>query len=166
MTILETERLRLRQVEDSDAEFLLELLNEPSFIRFVADRGVRTQADALGYIADKIKPNYAEFGFGFYIVQLKEMLQPIGMCGLIKREILDDVDIGYSFLQRFWGRGYAYESAAALMNYGRDVLRLEGIIALTAADNESSIRLIEKLRLRYEKTIQLPGYESESRLYR
>ena len=165
-TILETERLRLSEVEDSDAEFLLELLNEPSFIRFVADRGVRNHADALDYIENKIRPSYAEFGFGFYIVQLKKVLEPVGMCGLIKREVLDDVDIGYSFLPQFWGRGYAYESAAALMNYGRDVLRLRRIIALTAADNESSIRLIEKLGLRYEKTIQLPGYESESRLYR
>jgi RimJ/RimL family protein N-acetyltransferase len=166
MTILETTRLRLRQVKESDAEFLVELLNEPAFIRFVADRGVRTRADALKYIADKIEPSYAEFGFGFYIVELRENGTAVGMCGLIKRETLDDVDIGFSVLERFRGRGYAFEAAAAVMQYGRDELRLPRVIGLSAPDNQSSIRLLQKLGLRYEETIQLPGYESESRIYR
>ncbi len=165
VSILETERLRLREVDQRDAEFLIEVLNEPAFIRFVADRGVRTRADALDYLAKKITPSYREFGFGFYVVELKTSREPIGMCGLIKRETLDDVDIGYSILQRFWGRGYAFESAAALMKYGREQLGIPRIVGFTAPDNLSSIKLLEKLGLRYEKTIQLPGYEVESRMF-
>ncbi len=166
VTVLQTERLLLRLVErERDAEFLRQLLNEPPFIRFVADRGVRSVADAAAYIADKIEPSYAEFGFGFYVVELKESGEPAGMCGLVKRETLDDVDIGYSFLERFWGRGYAYEAAAAVLGYGCEVLGLPRVVALTAADNVSSIRLIEKLGLRYTRTVQLPGYVSESRVY-
>lgn len=166
MTVLETERLLLRHVEVvRDSEFLLEVLNEPPFIRFVADRGVRSLEDAAAYIEEKIEPSYVKYGFGFYIVEVKENHESAGMCGLVKRETLDDVDIGYSFLERFWGRGYAYEAAAALLAYGREVLRLPRIVALAAADNVSSIRLIEKLGLRYTTTVQLPGYSSESRVY-
>ncbi len=166
MTVLETERLLLRRVEEErDAEFLLELLNEPPFIRFVADRGLRSVADARAYIAAKIAPSYAEFGFGFCVVELRASGERVGMCGLIKRETLEDVDIGYSFLERFWGRGYAYEAAAAVLKYGREVLGLPRVVALTATDNASSIRLIEKLGLRYTNSVQIPGYSTESRLY-
>ncbi len=165
VTILETERLRLREVEESDAEFVLEVLNEPAFIRFVADRGVRTRADAVEYIRSKIRPSYTEFGFGFYIVEVKTNHEAIGMCGLIKRETVEDVDMGYSILQRFWRSGYAFEAAAALLKYGREQLGLPRIVGFTAPDNLSSIKLLEKLGLRYEKTIQLPGYESDSKMF-
>lgn len=165
MIILETKRLRLREVEENDAEFIREVLNEPAFIRFVADRGVRTREDALEYIQSKIWPSYREFGFGFYIVELKTTHEAVGMCGLIKRENLEDVDIGYSILQKFWRSGYAFEAAAALMCHGREQFGLARVVAFTAPDNLSSIRLLEKLGLRYEKTIQLPGYDSESKMF-
>ncbi|MBA2623288.1 MAG: GNAT family N-acetyltransferase [Chthoniobacterales bacterium] len=163
--ILETERLRLRLVKEGDADFFLEILNEPAFIRFVADRGVRTRAEALDYIANKIWPSYTEFGFGFYITELKTGGEPVGMCGLVKRETLPDVDIGYSTLRKFWGRGYAFEAAAALMKHGREQLGIPRINGFTASDNVSSIKLLEKLGLRYEKTIQLPGYLSETMMF-
>ena len=141
-----------------------ELLNEPAFIQNVADRGVRTKADAITYIRAKIMAHYAEFGFGFYLVELKESLTPVGMCGLVKRETLENVDIGFAFLQRFWGKGYAYESAAAVMDYGRSVLGLDRIVAVTARDNPGSRKLLERLGLKFEKMIDLPGYE-ETRLF-
>jgi RimJ/RimL family protein N-acetyltransferase len=165
MNVLETERLTLRQITADDAPFILEILNEPAFIRFVADRGVRTVADATEYIAQKMTPSYAQFGFGTYLVALKENGTPIGTCGLIKREALEDVDIGYSFLERFWGRGFAYEAAVAVMNYGREVCRLPRIVAITSPENHSSIKLLEKLGLRSEKTIQLPGFDKESKFF-
>jgi RimJ/RimL family protein N-acetyltransferase len=163
--VLETERLRLRKVTAEDADFLLELLNEPGFIRYVADRGLRTTADAERYIAEKITPSYAQNGFGFYVVELKTTKTPVGMCGLIKRETLEDVDIGYSYFERFWGQGYATEAGAAVMDYGRRVFSLARIVGITAPDNLSSIKVLERLGLRFERMIQLPGTEAESKLF-
>ena len=165
MTVIETERLTLRRMLPSDAELMLETLNEPAFIRFVADRGVRTIADAADYIATKIAPSYEQHGFGFFIVELKASRKPIGVCGLVKRETIDDVDIGFSLLERFSGNGYAYEAAAAVMDYGRTVHGLKRIVGFTAPDNHRSIKLLEKLGLRFEKMMQLPGYESESKVF-
>ncbi len=163
--ILETERLVLRRVETSDAELFLDLLNDPAFIRFVADRGVRTAQDAARYIEEKLFPSYDKFGFGFYVVERKQDGEPIGICGLINRETLDEVDVGFSILRRFWGQGYATEAAAAVMEYGRSECGLPRVVALVAADNENSIRVLKKLGLRFEKTIELPGYASASNLY-
>jgi RimJ/RimL family protein N-acetyltransferase len=164
--MLETERLRLRYLEpDLDAEFILELLNEPAFIANVADRGLTTVEEARTYIVDKIVSSYAEHGFGFYLIQLRESQIPVGICGLIKRETLTDVDIGYSLLARFEGHGYAHEAAVAVMDYARRALRLKRIVAITAPHNTRSQRLLEKLGLRFEKCIQLPGYATESMFF-
>ena len=163
--VTETERLILRRMTSDDAAFMLETLNEPSFIRNVADRGVRTLEAAADYIATKITPSYEQFGFGFYVVELKEDGTPIGICGLVKREGLDDIDIGYSLLDRFSGHGYAFEAAVAVMEHGRTVHGLKRIVAFTAPDNHRSIKLLEKLGLRFEKMVQLPGYEGESKRF-
>ena len=165
MNILETERLTLRWITAADAPFMLKTLNEPSFIANVADRGVRTVADAENYIATKMTVSYEKFGFGFYLMELKSSGEPVGVCGLIKRETLDDVDIGYSLLEKFWGNGYALEAAVAVLDYGRNVLGLPRVVAYTATTNERSIRLLEKLGLRFEKLIDLPGYEGPSKLF-
>ena len=163
--VVETERLVLRRMTLADAPFMLETLNEPSFIRNVADRGVRTLDDAAEYIGSKIMPSYEKFGFGFYIVALKESGTPIGICGLVKRETMEDVDIGYSLLDRFAGNGYAYEAAAAVMEHGRTAFGLERIVGVTAPDNHRSIKLLEKLGLRYERMVQLPTFEGEGKLF-
>ncbi|HMJ05729.1 MAG TPA: GNAT family N-acetyltransferase [Chthoniobacterales bacterium] len=165
MKILETERLVLRQITLGDAPLILALMNDPAFIRYVADRGLRTEADAAGYIAEKMLPLYEQFGFGPYAVDLKDGGVSIGTCGLIKRDSLPDPDLGYAFRREFWGRGLAYEAAAAVKDYARNALGLRTLIALVSPDNLSSIKLLEKLGLRFEKMIQLPGYEGESRLY-
>jgi RimJ/RimL family protein N-acetyltransferase len=166
MTILETERLRLRELEpDGDAAFMLAILNEPAFIANVGDRGVRTVADAAVYIREKMMPSYAEFGFGFYVMELKDTDVPVGICGLVKRPTMDDVDIGYSVLEPYWRNGYAYEAAAAVMDYARRVLKLPQIVAITAPHNHGSMKLLEKLGLRFERRVQLPGQPTESMLF-
>ncbi|MEO7166756.1 MAG: GNAT family N-acetyltransferase [Spartobacteria bacterium] len=165
MKILESERLILRQLTVDDADFMLELMNEPGFIEFVADRGLRTPADAAGYITEKILPSYARFGFGFYRVELKEAGTPIGICGLVKRETLPEVDVGFALLARFCGMGYAFEAATAVLQHARSVLGLTGIVGVTAPGNRESIKLLEKLGLKFQRKIHLPGFGPESLLF-
>jgi len=164
MRILETERLVIRHLEQADAAFILELLNQPSFIRFIADRGVRTLADAEDYILHGPVASYAKHGFGLFAVELRETGDPIGMCGLIKREVLPDVDLGYALLERYWKKGYAQEAAAAVLAYGKSI-GLQRIIAITAPDNDASAKVLEKIGLHFDRVIQLPTLGGESKLF-
>jgi len=163
--VLETNRLILSRLSTEDAEFILDLLNEPSFLRFIGDKGVRTLDDARDYILNGPVDMYNRLGFGLYLTELKDGSVPIGMCGLLKRDSLEDVDIGFAFLPKFWGRGYAYESAAAVMAYGKTVLGLNRIVAITSPDNYASGRLLEKLGLRFERMIHLSNDAPEVRLF-
>src|SRR5258706_15675193 len=138
MNILETEKLTLRQFTLDDAAFILELVNEPSFIHNIGDRGLRSLADAIKYIETRPVTSYARNGFGLYLVQLKESGESIGMCGLIKRKALEDVDIGYAFLPKFWSKGYAVESALAVKEKAHG-LGLERIVAIIDPANTGSI---------------------------
>ncbi len=165
MNILETERLMLRRLAAGDAAFILELLNEPAFLENIGDRGARTLADARRYIAKGPVASYRKFGFGLYLVELKDSGAPIGICGLLKRESLDDVDIGFAFLRKYWSQGYARESAAAVMHYGWTTLRLQRIVAITKPNNHASITLLEILGLRFEKTVALPDHGGENKLF-
>src|ERR1043166_3210050 len=113
MKVLETDRLLLRWLNDDDAPFILELLNDPSFIRFIGDKGVRTLDDARNYILNGPVASYEKFGYGLYATELKDGSVPIGMCGILKRDTLPHPDIGFAFLPRYWNKGYAFESAAA-----------------------------------------------------
>ncbi|MGH9875363.1 MAG: GNAT family N-acetyltransferase [Pyrinomonadaceae bacterium] len=165
MKILETERLVLRRLSADDAGFILELLNQPSFLRYIGDKGVRTIEDAIGYIQTGPQASYERFGFGLYLVELKESGVSIGMCGLIKRDSLPDVDVGFAFLPDYWSQGYAFEAAAAVMNYGREALGLKRIVAITSLDNAASIKLLEKVGLRFERLIKLADDQPEVRLF-
>lgn len=165
LKILETERLLLARLTLADTTFILELMNEPGFIEFVADRGLRTEADAARFLAEKILPSYERFGFGFYRVTLKESATAIGICGLVKRDTLDDPDIGFSILERYCRKGYAYEAAVAVMDYGRAVLGLTHICGVTAPDNWTSQHLLEKIGLKFQRKFHLPGYGTESLLF-
>ena len=165
MKILETDRLILRQLSTEDAAFILELVNEPSFIQNIGDRGVRTLEDARAYILRVAISSYDKNGFGLYLVKLKDSEESIGMCGLIKRDGLEDVDIGYAFLPRFWLRGYAVESAAAVKDYARDVLGLKRLVAITDPANPGSIRVLEKIGLKYEKMVRLSADDIELKLF-
>ncbi|RPJ19543.1 MAG: N-acetyltransferase [Chloroflexi bacterium] len=165
MNVLETERLILRQFSAEDAEFILELLNEPSFIQNIGDRGVRTPSDAGSYILNGPVASYARNGFGLYLVLLKETSESIGMCGLIKRAGLEDVDIGYAFLPKFWSRGYAVESALAVKAYAKDVIGLKRMVAITDPANAGSVRVLERIGLHFEKMVRLSDDDIELKLF-
>ena len=165
MFTLETERLTLRELTTDDAEFSLRLLNEPSFLRFIGDKGVRNLQDARQYILNGPIASYNQNGFGLYLVVLKSMNTSIGMCGLIKRETLADVDIGFAFLPEFWNKGYALESATAVFSYGKNVLKLPRIVAITNKDNVTSGKLLERLGLHFDRLIDLNGDGDETKLF-
>ena len=164
MNILETERLALRQFTAEDAPFILTLVNEPSFIRNIGDRGVRSLEDAQRYIETGPVSSYARNGFGLYLVQLKESGESIGMCGLIKRPALDDVDIGYAFLPAFWSKGYAVESALAVKEQARS-LNLKRLVAIVDPANNGSIRVLEKIGMQFEKMMRLSADDIELKLF-
>jgi len=155
--VLETERLILRHLHADDAPFILELLNDPAWLRYIGDKGVRTPDDARAYIRNGPADMYARFGFGLWRVERKDDGAPIGLCGLIKRDTLPDVDIGFAFLPAFRAQGYARESAAATLAHARDVLKLPRVVAIVSPGNDSSAALLEKVGLRFERTLQLSG---------
>ena len=165
MNILETQRLALRELSRGDEAFILELLNEPGFLNNIGDRGVRTLEDARGYIANSAVASYEKNGFGLYRTALKETDVAIGICGLVKRDGLDHPDIGFAFLERFWGRGYAQESAGAVLRHAHAALSLRRLLAITAPDNRASMQVLEKLGFRFERFVKLPGHVAQSRLF-
>ena len=165
MNVLETTRLNLRQLSVEDAEFMLGLLNEPSFLRFIGDRGVRSVEDSRQYILKGPVDSYSRLGFGMWLVELKESQVPIGLCGLVKRDFLADVDIGFAFLPGFWSKGYAYESAATVKDYAINVLGFKRLVAIVNPDNSASEKLLEKIDFKFEKMMQLPESGQEIRLF-
>ena len=144
---------------------MLTLLNEPSFIRNIADRGVRTLDEARKYIAERMISSYEKFGFGLYLVLLKENEASIGICGLVKRDVLDDVDIGYAFLPAYWSKGYATEAVIAIKKYAKNTVGLKRIAGVVAPDNQGSIRVLEKAGLSYEKMVRLSADDIEIKFY-
>jgi len=165
MEPIQTERLTLRQFTLNDAEFIIELVNEPSFIQNIGDRGVRTLSDAEKYLENGPIASYSKNGFGLLAVTLNDTGQSIGMCGLIKRGTLEDVDIGYAFLPKFWSKGYALESAQAVMKYAKEVVRLKRVVAIVDPANAGSIRLLEKIGMTFEKTVKLSEDDIDLKLF-
>lgn len=151
--IFETERLTLSEFTAEDAPFILELVNTPSWLQYIGDRNVHTLDDARNYLQYGPLQSYKKSGFGFYAVKLKDSNTPIGMCGLVKRDTLDDPDIGFAFLPSFEKQGYGYESALATLQYAKSEFQLSRILAITLETNAPSIRLLEKLGFRFEKRI-------------
>jgi RimJ/RimL family protein N-acetyltransferase len=148
---VETERLSLREFNVEDAYFVVSLLNEPSFLRFIGDKNVRNLDDALQYILNGPIASYERNGFGLYVVELKDTHVPAGMCGLLKREDLPDPDIGFAFLPYFWNKGFAFEAATAVLKDARERFKFDRILAIVNADNEASIRLLERLGFSFER---------------
>lgn len=155
MIVLETERLRLCHLTVTDAPFIFELLNEEAFLRNIGDKGVRNLDDARGYIFNGPATSYERHGFGLYRVELADTGTPVGICGLVKRDTLEDVDIGFAFLSRHWGHGYAAEAASAVKAEARDRVGLPRLVAITVPENQKSIRVLEKIGLRFERMIRL-----------
>ncbi|QYF91840.1 GNAT family N-acetyltransferase [Massilia sp. PAMC28688] len=164
MRILDTARLALRTVEPDDAPFYLELVNTPDFITHIGDRGIRSLQAAREAIVSGPMAMQAARGHAIYLVTLRGSGTPIGMAGLIKRDTLDDVDLGYAFLPRYFGQGYAYEAAAALLPYARR-LGIARLVAITSAANAGSNALLRKLGMRFEKVIYLAPDDQGTRLY-
>ena len=164
-TILETERLILREFSTGDAPFVFELMNDESYLRFIGDRGIKTVDDAKNYLLNGPIKSYEQFGFGLFLVKLKDSETPVGTCGLIKRPELDDVDVGYAFLARYRGKGYATEAGRAVVEYAKTKVGLNRVVAITVLDNHASIKVVEKLGLRFEKTIIWPDDNEECNLY-
>jgi RimJ/RimL family protein N-acetyltransferase len=165
MIVCETPRLRLRYLTPHDAAFILVLLNEPDFIRNIGDREIRTLEDARRYIRSGTVTGYEQLGFGLYLVELQEDATPIGVCGLLKRDYLEDVDVGFALGEAFRNKGYALEAACAVLRHGRETLRLGRIVAITAPDNYASIKLLRRLGLEFERTIRVPDVARDTSLF-
>lgn len=163
--VLRTERLLLRHMTLDDAAFMLGLLNEPSYLRFIGDRNVRTLEAARDYILAGPVDMVRRLGFGFYMVELIETGVPVGVCGIAKRDFLDDVDIGYAFPPQYWGKGYAYEAASAVLAHAKHDIGLKRIVATVRPENAASIRLLEKLGLRFEQSLQPAGETPKLHLF-
>ena len=155
MKILETARLLLREVTDEDAEFVLDLLNQPSFKKFIGDRGVRTSEQAREYIKTRFMTSYRDNGFGLYLVELKYDETPVGICGFVKRDTLPEPDIGFALLPLFEKQGFGLESAEAVMQYGKETLHLPRVLAITSLDNERSAKLLEKIGFAFDREITI-----------
>lgn len=162
---LETDRLLIRKLTLEDAPFFYELLNDKDWIRFIGDRNIQAISDAQAYLENKIIPSYQTFGFGFYLVSEKTTQTPIGISGFIKREELDHVDVGFAFLPNGRGKGYAFEATNTLMEYGRNTLNFDAILAIANKDNVSSHKLLEKLGLTFKNYVQLYDEEEEICLF-
>jgi RimJ/RimL family protein N-acetyltransferase len=165
VTIVETDRLTLRHLERRDAGFILELLNDPAWIKNIGNKGVRTRADAERYIEDGPRAMYAAHGFGLLLVELRQTGEAIGLCGLLKRDWLEDVDIGFAFLPAYRGRGYAADAARAVLQFAERSLKLRRVVAITSMGNESSVRLLGRLGFRSEGVIPFPGEPEPVRLF-
>lgn len=158
--------MRLRELEtDRDAAFICSLLNTPKFIKYIGDRDVRTIPEAADFIRDRYQPSYATNGFGLYAVELLTDHTPIGICGFVRRDTLPGPDIGFAFLPEYEGKGYGFESASAIMRYGREKLALTTIYAITTLDNTASGKLLVKLGFSGLEMINLPNGEKVD-LYR
>lgn len=163
--LLETERMSLREVTKEDAPFIHDLVNAPDWLKNIGDRGVRTLDDARKYAIERLLLGCRREGFGFYLMERKTDRAPLGMCGLVKRDFLDDIDIGYALLPQFYGQGYAKEAAEAMMDFAAQKLKLPRLAAITTTTNLPSIRLLEKIGLQHVKNFFAPGDEEELMLF-
>lgn len=167
LEILRTERLRLRLLTEDDAEFYLALINQPAWIRYISDKGVRTVDGARQLLVDGAMAHQRAHGYSFYAVELTSLpagSPPIGICGLLRREGMSGTEIGYAMMQAHWGRGYVQEAARGVLAHARDVLGLPRLMAITAPDNAASIKILLNLGMVFQEVIDVPPYDT-SNLY-
>lgn len=165
MIVIETERLILREFTEEDAPFIYELLNSPGWLKYIGTRGIADLEAARKYIADMMMPSYEKNGFGLYMMARKEDGALMGMCGLIDRDSLEDVDIGFAILPEYEGKGYTREASEATMEYARNPLGLKKIVGITVPYNTGSIKVMEKIGMKFEKMIRVPNDPEELMLY-
>jgi RimJ/RimL family protein N-acetyltransferase len=163
--MIETDRLMVRPITVDDAPFILTLLNEPSFLRYIGDKRVRNLEDARQYIVNGPVASYERHGFGLCLMELKDSHTPVGMCGILKRDGLPDPDIGFALLPDFWNKGFAFEGATAILRDARERLKLNRILAITSLDNDASINLLERLGFRFERVMQVTPDSDSVKLF-
>lgn len=164
--VLSTERLELRWLTLDDTPLMLAIWNDPAFVRYVADRGIRTLEQARAAVEAGPLRLYAEYGYGPFRVRRREDGMDMGICGLFRRDGLEEPDIGFAILPDFCGKGYGYEAAAAVLDYARDALGLPCVTAIVSPLNAASIGLLEKLGMDFERPIRMPGDDHDVRFYR
>jgi ribosomal-protein-alanine N-acetyltransferase len=157
--VLETSRLQLRHVAPSDGSFFVRLLNDPSWLENIGDRGIRSEADAASYITNTVVAHYQTYGFGMYAVQLRSTMHPIGVCGLLQRDFLSAPDLGFALLPDYVGKGYASEAARALLQHAQQNLGIGRLYAITKGGNQRSISLLDRLGFRRERPCLTPQGE-------
>ena len=165
MTIFHTARLALHEFTTVDAAFIIELLNSESYIKYIGRRNIHTPEEAKKYIADNFEKSYTEKGFGFYVMELISDKSPIGICGIVKRDWLDDVDLGFALLPEYEGKGYANEASQAMLDYSLTVLNIKKIAAITMKENRGSIKLLKKLGLKENGTVIHPDEKVKLMLF-
>ena len=165
MSVIETARLRLREIGNEDAAFILEILTDPDFVANVGDRGVHELAAARRYIADRLAASYVKYGFGLYLVESLADGAPLGMCGLLRRDSHPDVEIGFAFVPRARGRGYALEAARATLGFAQRTLAIARVVALAKPDNHPSIHILERIGLGFERRVRFTPDGAECQLF-
>jgi len=162
---IDTDRLLLRELTTDDAAFVLRLVNQPSFVANIGDKGLRTLADARRFIMDGSWTNQERPGHGQFLVELKEGGEPVGICGLLYRESLDVSDVGFAVLPEYWGRGFAFEAAEAMVEYGHSELGINEIVGLTSRENTASIKVLEKLGMEFKNEVKMSDDDPGTDLY-
>ncbi|AKU24095.1 GNAT family N-acetyltransferase [Massilia sp. MB5] len=165
MKILATARLTLRTLETSDAPFFLQMINDPSWIENIGDKGIRTVAEAEKNIEQGPVLMQRRLGYSLYLVERSSDGVPVGLCGLIKRDALPDADIGYAIWPEYWGEGYAYEAAAAVVLHARDSIGLVRLLGITSPQNLRSNNLLKKLGLSFVRVVRFKDDGSDTNLY-
>lgn len=165
LIILETERLFLRPLIRDDAEFILRQLNEPSWLEFIGDKNVYSLNDAKKYIELAPMTMYQRYGFGLFLVCSKESSSPMGLCGLMKRDNLNDADLGYSFLPEYWNQGFALEAVKSILDYAKNTHQLSRILALSKSSNTPSIKLLNKVGFLFDRDLKLLEDEESLQIY-
>ncbi len=163
--ILETERLRLRELTLTDAPFIVELVNSPGWLKYIGDRNIKTIDQAKTYLTNGPIKSYHDNGFGLWLVETKDTNTPLGMCGILKRETLDHPDLGFAFLAEFIGKGYGFEAATATLEFAKEKLTLPTLNAITVPYNQNSIKLLEKVGMKFSKRISFANNPEELLLY-
>jgi [ribosomal protein S5]-alanine N-acetyltransferase len=165
MTLIDTNRLAIRYITEEDFHFIFRLLNEPSWIKYIGDKGIKTEDDAKNYIHTGPLQMYKDFGLGLLLVTLKENAVPIGLCGLIKRPSLENIDLGYAFLPEYTGKGYAFEATKAVIQFGKEQLSIDKIVAITTIDNLNSEKVLLKLGFSFDSLIKENNDSEELKLF-
>ena len=163
--ILQTKRLALSEATVDDAHFFMELMNSSNWLPHIGDRGIDDIKKAESYIEDSLLNSYRKNGFGLYKVLLKPLLEPVGICGFVKRDYLEHPDIGFAILPKFEGKGYMSEAALATISYGFEVLKFQTILAVTTEENQGSKKILDKIGLEYVKRIEEKKDRPEFLLY-